>query len=113
MCESIDGGMLYASADLTPATPSPFQQSSSGAASRRETSSRCAHHVPLPNTHSQSPQLAVAIARLFEDGLTGVMDHTFHLPDRQALASLIAFNAGAFLGRIGGGAARNLRGWPT
>ena len=29
------------------------------------------------------------------------MDHTFHLPDRQALASLIAFNAGAFLGRIG------------
>ncbi|KAL1701691.1 hypothetical protein EV121DRAFT_262819 [Schizophyllum commune] len=46
-------------------------------------------------------QLAVAIARLFEDGLTGVMDHTFHLPDRQALASLIAFNAGAFIGRIG------------
>ncbi|TRM64894.1 hypothetical protein BD626DRAFT_490277 [Schizophyllum amplum] len=42
-------------------------------------------------------QLAVALARLFERGA----DKAFHLPDRQALASLIAFNAGAFIGRLG------------
>ncbi|KAK2464600.1 hypothetical protein APHAL10511_003389 [Amanita phalloides] len=42
-------------------------------------------------------QLSIAIARLFEKQ----HDLTFHLPDKQALTSLISFNAGAFLGRIG------------
>ncbi|KAJ3491217.1 hypothetical protein NLJ89_g11359 [Agrocybe chaxingu] len=45
-------------------------------------------------------QLALAIARLFE-GPPGFRDTTFHKADQQALCSLIAFNAGAFLGRIG------------
>ncbi|KIY48453.1 hypothetical protein FISHEDRAFT_43352 [Fistulina hepatica ATCC 64428] len=41
-------------------------------------------------------QLALAIARLWEG--TGT---TFRIADQQALASLLSFNAGAFLGRIG------------
>ncbi|KAJ7572085.1 hypothetical protein C8J56DRAFT_1125730 [Mycena floridula] len=45
-------------------------------------------------------QLALAIARLFE-GPRASQDHRFHLADRQALTSLISFNAGAFLGRWG------------
>ncbi|KAF9255571.1 hypothetical protein L218DRAFT_1081783 [Marasmius fiardii PR-910] len=45
-------------------------------------------------------QLAVAIARLFE-GSPGNRDQTFHKADQQALTSLVAFNVGAFVGRIG------------
>ncbi|KAG7086879.1 hypothetical protein E1B28_002799 [Marasmius oreades] len=45
-------------------------------------------------------QLAVALARLFE-GSPGNRDQTFHKADQQALASLVAFNAGAFIGRLG------------
>ncbi|KIY72894.1 hypothetical protein CYLTODRAFT_343161 [Cylindrobasidium torrendii FP15055 ss-10] len=45
-------------------------------------------------------QLGLAIARLF-DGSHGHRDSIFHLPDRQALTSLLTFNAGAFVGRIG------------
>ncbi|TFK97982.1 hypothetical protein BDV98DRAFT_513005 [Pterulicium gracile] len=42
-------------------------------------------------------QLALAIARLFGTP----QDLRFHIPDQQALCSLITFNMGAFLGRIG------------
>ncbi|KAF8916875.1 hypothetical protein CPB85DRAFT_1215963 [Mucidula mucida] len=45
-------------------------------------------------------QLALALARLFE-GPPGQRDETFHIADRQALTSLLSFNAGAFVGRIG------------
>ncbi|RDB18362.1 hypothetical protein Hypma_000367 [Hypsizygus marmoreus] len=45
-------------------------------------------------------QLALALARLFE-GPAEFRDTAFHRPDQQALCSLIAFNLGAFLGRIG------------
>ncbi|KAF8643154.1 hypothetical protein AX16_009198 [Volvariella volvacea WC 439] len=45
-------------------------------------------------------QLALAIARLFE-GPRELQDHTFHRADQQALTSLISFNLGAFVGRIG------------
>lgn len=45
-------------------------------------------------------QLALALARLFE-GSGASRDNTFHKADQQALCSLIAFNAGAFVGRIG------------
>ncbi|KIM42427.1 hypothetical protein M413DRAFT_18671 [Hebeloma cylindrosporum] len=45
-------------------------------------------------------QLAIAIARLFE-GAPGFRDQTFHKADQQALCSLISFNLGAFVGRIG------------
>jgi len=45
-------------------------------------------------------QLALALARLFE-GPPGFRDLTFHKADQQALCSLIAFNLGAFVGRIG------------
>lgn len=45
-------------------------------------------------------QLAIAIARLFQ-GAPGSRDQTFHKADQQALCSLISFNAGAFVGRIG------------
>ncbi|KAJ3509999.1 hypothetical protein NMY22_g16112 [Coprinellus aureogranulatus] len=41
-------------------------------------------------------QLGLAIARLWEGGI-----QNFRLPDQQALTSLIAFNLGAALGRIG------------
>lgn len=42
-------------------------------------------------------QLGLAIARVFGKS----HDSTFHMPDRQALASLASFLAGAFVGRIG------------
>jgi hypothetical protein len=45
-------------------------------------------------------QLGLALARLF-DGPRGKRDHTFHRADQQALTSLVTFNAGASLGRIG------------
>jgi hypothetical protein len=45
-------------------------------------------------------QLALALARLFE-GAPGFRDQTFHRADQQALCSLISFNLGAFVGRIG------------
>jgi len=45
-------------------------------------------------------QLALALARLFE-GAPGSRDQTFHKADQQALCSLISFNAGAFIGRLG------------
>jgi hypothetical protein len=44
--------------------------------------------------------LGLAIARLF-DGPPGKQDHAFHLADQQALTSLLSFNAGAFIGRLG------------
>ncbi|GBE87687.1 hypothetical protein BKA93DRAFT_121656 [Sparassis latifolia] len=47
-----------------------------------------------------SVQLALALARLFS-GPPGQRDTSFHLPDRQALTSLITFNLGAFVGRLG------------
>jgi len=42
----------------------------------------------------------LALARLFE-GPPGFRDLSFHKADQQALCSLIAFNLGAFIGRIG------------
>jgi Protein of unknown function (DUF1275) len=42
----------------------------------------------------------LALARLFE-GRPGFHDLTFHKADQQALCSLIAFNIGAFVGRVG------------
>jgi len=45
-------------------------------------------------------QLSLALGRLFEVN-NGVRDKTFHKADQQALCSLIAFNAGAFIGRVG------------
>lgn len=46
-------------------------------------------------------QLALALSRLFEVGTGGAVDRTFHIADQQALTSLISFNAGAFIGRLG------------
>ncbi|KAJ3834943.1 hypothetical protein F5878DRAFT_588789 [Lentinula raphanica] len=48
-------------------------------------------------------QLSLALARLFNTNTSpgGTVDHTFHKADQQALTSLIAFNIGAFLGRLG------------
>ncbi|KAF9457815.1 hypothetical protein BDZ94DRAFT_1272156 [Collybia nuda] len=45
-------------------------------------------------------QLALALARLFE-GPAGFRDMRFHIADQQALCSLICFNLGAFVGRLG------------
>ncbi|KAI0825920.1 hypothetical protein BC629DRAFT_1254253, partial [Irpex lacteus] len=45
-------------------------------------------------------QLALALARLF-DNTFGERDGSFHLPDKQALTSVLTFIFGAFLGRIG------------
>ncbi|KAL1741323.1 hypothetical protein HDZ31DRAFT_76260 [Schizophyllum fasciatum] len=52
-------------------------------------------------------QLAVAIARLWEP----TEPRYFHKPDQQALASLIAFNLGAFIGRIGDHIGARRRSW--
>jgi len=47
-------------------------------------------------------QLALAIARLWEVAPSGVgRDTSFHIADRQAITSLLSFNAGAFFGRLG------------
>jgi hypothetical protein len=45
-------------------------------------------------------QLSLALARLFADP-RAQRDMTFHRADQQALTSLISFNLGAFIGRIG------------
>jgi len=55
-------------------------------------------------------QLAIALARLFE-GAPGFQDHTFHKADQQALCSLITFNLGAFVGRIGDRVGAHKRLW--
>ncbi|KAF7338711.1 Aldedh domain-containing protein [Mycena sanguinolenta] len=48
-------------------------------------------------------QLALALARLWEVAPSGVgHDSTFHIADRQAITSLLSFQAGAFFGRVGG-----------
>jgi len=52
-------------------------------------------------------QLAIALARLFESA----QDHTFHKADQQALCSLISFNLGAFVGRIGDRVGAHKRIW--
>ncbi|KAF5387492.1 hypothetical protein D9757_006513 [Collybiopsis confluens] len=46
-------------------------------------------------------QLSLALARLFGVGPGGAVDHTFHIADQQALTSLLSFQLGAFIGRIG------------
>ncbi|KAL0573696.1 hypothetical protein V5O48_008267 [Marasmius crinis-equi] len=55
-------------------------------------------------------QLALALARLFE-GPKESRDTTFHKADQQALASLLAFNAGAFFGRWGDHIGPHRRSW--
>jgi len=57
-----------------------------------------------------SKPLAIAIARLFE-GAPGFQDHSFHIADQQALCSLISFNFGAFVGRIGDRVGAHKRIW--
>lgn len=52
-------------------------------------------------------QLALAIARLF----SRPTDHTFHIADQQALCSLLTFNAGAFIGRLGDRMGPRSRAW--
>ena len=54
--------------------------------------------------------MAIALARLFE-GTPGSQDHTFHKADQQALCSLISFNLGAFVGRIGDRVGAHKRIW--
>jgi len=49
---------------------------------------------------SQKQQLSLALARLFA-GKPGHRDTTFHRADQQALTSLITFNLGASIGRLG------------
>ncbi|KAH9933868.1 uncharacterized protein B0H18DRAFT_1082947 [Fomitopsis serialis] len=52
-------------------------------------------------------QLALALARLFSKPT----DHSFHIADRQALCSLITFNVGAFIGRLGDRMGPQSRAW--
>ncbi|KZT68923.1 hypothetical protein DAEQUDRAFT_727349 [Daedalea quercina L-15889] len=52
-------------------------------------------------------QLSLAIARLFSKPT----DHTFHISDQQALCSLLTFNGGAFIGRIGDRMGPQTRAW--
>jgi hypothetical protein len=55
-------------------------------------------------------QLSLALARLFS-GPPGFRDLTFHKADQQALCSLITFNMGAFIGRIGDKMGPKSRSW--
>jgi len=57
-------------------------------------------------------QLSLALARLFS-GPPGHRDTTFHRADQQALTSLISFNMGAFVGRIGNKIGPMTRLWLT
>lgn len=50
------------------------------------------------------------MCRLFE-GAPGHRDQTFHKADQQALCSLISFNLGAFIGRIGDKVGAHKRIW--
>lgn len=52
-------------------------------------------------------QLALALARLFN----GQHDYSFHLPDQQALCSLITFILGASIARIGDKIGCKTRAW--
>ncbi|KAF9497727.1 hypothetical protein BDN71DRAFT_1444557 [Pleurotus eryngii] len=62
-------------------------------------------------------QLALAIARLFEftpsatPGSPSLRDASFHKADQQALTSLITFNLGAFIGRLGDKMGNQTRKW--
>ncbi|ETW76034.1 hypothetical protein HETIRDRAFT_436897 [Heterobasidion irregulare TC 32-1] len=57
-----------------------------------------------------SVQLALALARLFQNTPTG-HDTSFRLPDQQALTSVLAFILGASLGRIGDRLGPRTRAW--
>lgn len=57
-----------------------------------------------------SVQLALALARLFQ-GPPETRDSTFHLADQQALTSLLTFNGGAFIGRLGDKIGPKTRAW--
>lgn len=61
-------------------------------------------------SHRSSPQLSLALARLFS-GAPGHRDQTFHRADQQALTSLLAFNMGAFVGRLGDRIGAQSRAW--
>ncbi|KAJ7750977.1 hypothetical protein DFH07DRAFT_745877 [Mycena maculata] len=57
-------------------------------------------------------QLALAIARLWEIAPSGSgHDTSFHIADKQALTSLLSFNAGAFFGRWGDRVGPHKRVW--
>lgn len=60
--------------------------------------------------HIYLPQLALALARLFE-GPVGHRDTSFHIADKQALTSLLTFILGASLGRIGDWMGPKSRAW--
>ena len=79
---------------------SPSLPFSYGVGFKPETLPRCTSLVCLSKPISNDYQLALALARLFE-GPPNHRDSTFHKADQQALCSLLAFNAGTFLGRIG------------
>jgi len=53
-----------------------------------------------PNTYARPILASVALARLFESP-SFFQEPNFRNSDKQALCSLIAFNLGVFLGRIG------------
>ncbi|KAF7334314.1 Aldedh domain-containing protein [Mycena sanguinolenta] len=56
--------------------------------------------------------LALALARLWEVAPSGVgHDSTFHIADRQAITSLLSFQAGAFFGRVGDRMGPHKRTW--
>ncbi|KAF7362570.1 Aldedh domain-containing protein [Mycena venus] len=57
-------------------------------------------------------QLSIAIARLLEHNSSGVgRDTAFRMADRQAITSLLSFNAGAFFGRLGDRMGSHKRSW--
>jgi len=74
---------------------------------KRETLFRCVFTLTSPNHSRIQVQLSLALARLFN----GQHDFSFHLPDQQALCSLITFIFGAFIGRIGDKMGCKTRAW--
>jgi hypothetical protein len=72
----------------------PDRQLRTGTFHTTDRFSQLEHLTPTYN------QLSLALARLFS-GSKQTRDTSFHLADQQALTSLISFNLGASLGRIG------------
>lgn len=91
--------------------PSSSRQFLYGLVSRLETRFRCAASLRLIHSDVETLpacQLSLAIARLFSGPQR---DLSFHISDQQALCSLLTFNVGAFIGRIGDRMGPHSRAW--
>jgi type IV secretory pathway VirB2 component (pilin) len=69
--------------------------------------SKCGAHLLSPTLRGNVAQLGVAVARTFQPGAI----RGFHMPDKQALCSLLSFLLGTSVGRIGDKIGNHTRKW--